>query len=272
MQRLLFSIAAIGALAVTSSAQCFEQNFGVLAPLAGGTAGFGDDVMFDVQPLNFSFPMGSSTYTHAQVSENGIVYLTNGGQTNGPTGLGNGYQTVDVFLGTTVGDDPRIAPLFMDFWSQAGVSGGVWINNTIPGKFVVTWERVVEWWATTQPGPDPQYTFQAQIFDTGDVWFYFDGNVDGTINAGQNDPRCGVSRGNGVIDPGASDLSANPQNLSDFVMYEGFPFYTPPAASPFDLNDQSVQFINAGTGYICITQSCNPAFNEPYGQGCYNIS
>jgi len=272
MQRLLLPIAAIGVLAVSAQAQCFEQNFGILAPLAGGTAGFGDDVHFDPQPLNFNFPMGTSTYTHAQATDNGIIYLTNGGPTTGPMGAGNGYQNIDVFLGTTAGDDPRIAPLFMDLWSQAGVSGGVWINNQIPGKFVVTWERVVEWWATTQPGPDPQYTFQAQIFDTGDVHFYFDGNVMGTINPAQNDPRCGVSRGDGVVDPGASDLSATPQNLSDFVMYEPFPAYVPPAASPFDLNDMVVQFINAGTGYLCVTQSCTPAFNEPYGQGCYNIS
>ncbi|MFN3240742.1 MAG: hypothetical protein ACE37K_04430 [Planctomycetota bacterium] len=272
MQRLLLSAAAIGVLAASSEAQCFEQNFGVLAPLAGGTAGFGDDVHFDVQPLNFAFPMGTATYTHAQATDNGIIYLTNGGASNGPMGAGNGYQPVDVFLGTTVGDDPRIAPLFMDLWSQAGVSGGVWINNTIPGKFVVTWERVVEWWATTQPGPDPQYTFQAQIFQNGDVHFYFDGNVMGTLNPAQDDPRCGVSRGDGVVDPGASDLTTAPQNLTDFVMYEPFPAYTLPNPSPFDLNDTVVQFLNTGSGYLCITQACNPAFHEPYGQGCYSIS
>lgn len=266
---------AVASLAVgfaSAQSPCFEQNFGVLAPLTGGTAGFGDDVMFDLQSLNFTLSFGAASYTHAQVSENGIVYLTTGGATNGPSGLGNAYQNIDVFLGTTVGDDPRIAPLFMDFWSQPGVSGGVWINNTIPGKFVVTWERVVEWWATTQPGPDPVYTFQAQIFDTGDVWFYFDQNVDGTINSGQNDPRCGVSRGDGVSDPGSSDLSAGASNLADFVMYEAFPFYTPPAASPFDLNEQVVQFVWAGTGYVQVTQPCTPAFHEPYGEGCYDIS
>ena len=41
MQRLLLSAAALSALAVTAQAQCFEQNFGTLAPLSGGQAGFG---------------------------------------------------------------------------------------------------------------------------------------------------------------------------------------------------------------------------------------
>ena len=273
MQRLHISAAAIGALAVSSQAQCFEQNFGVLAPLAGATAGFGDDVAFDEQPLGFSITFGANVYTHTVITENGIMYLTTGGGTNGPTGLGTAYQDIDVALGTTIGDDPRIAPPFMDFWSQPGVSGGVWINTSVSGKFIVTWERMVEWWATTQPGPDPLYTFQAQIDSTGNVQFYFDGNVTGTANAGQNDPRTIVSRGDGVVDPGSSDLSSGvAQNLNDYVIYEAFPAFVPPAASPFDMNDQTVQFINAGTGYLAINQGCTPALHEPYGQGCYDVS
>ena len=274
MQRSLLSLAALTVFAAAANAQqCFEQNFGVLAPLAGGTAGFGDDVMFDDQPLGFTLTFGANSYTHAAVSENGIVYLTTGSGTNGPTGIGNAYQNIDVFLGTTIGDDPRIAPLFMDFWSQPGTSGGVYINNTIPGKFVVTWDRMVEWWATTQASvPNTEYTFQCQITDTGDVSFYFDSNVNGTINAGQNDPRCGVSRGDGVVDPGSADLSAAAQNLTDFVLYEAFPAYTPPATSPFDLQNTTVTFINAGTGYISVTQGCTPARNENYGTGCYDLS
>ena len=273
MQRLLISAAAIGALAVTSQAQCFEQNFGVLAPLSGGVAGFGDDVAFDEQPLGFTLTFGANSYTHTVITENGIMYLTTGGGTNGPTGLGTAYQTEDVFVGTTPGDDPRIAPLFMDFWSQPGTSGGVWINNSVPGKFIVTWDRMVEWWATTQTSvPNTLYTFQVQIDSSGAITMYFDGNVQGTQNTGQDDPRTGVSRADGVANPGSSDLSSSPTNLTDFVMFEAFPFYTPPAASPFDLNNQTVSFINAGTGYIAIPQPCTPALNESYGQGCYDIS
>jgi len=273
MQRLLLSAAALSALAVTAQAQCFEQNFGTLAPLSGGQAGFGDDVAFDEQPLGFTLTFGANSYTHTVITENGIMYLTNGAGTNGPTGLGTAYQSEDVFVGTTPGDDPRIAPLFMDFWSQVGTSGGVFINNTVPGKFIVTWDRMVEWWATTQSSvPNTLYTFQVQIDSNGNIDMYFDGNVEGTQNQGQNDPRTGISRGDGVANPGSVDLSTGPTNLTDFVMFEAFPFYTPPAASPFDLNNQTVSFINAGTGYIAIPQPCTPALNESYGQGCYDIS
>ena len=272
MQRILLSLATVAVFGATAHAQCFEQNFGVLAPLAGATAGFGDDVAFDEQPLGFSVTFGSNSYDHVVITENGIMYLTNGAGTNGPTGLGTAYQDIDVALGTTPGDDPRIAPLFMDFWSQPGVSGGVYINNTVAGKFIVTWDRMVEWWATTQAGPDPLYTFQVQITSSGEVSFYYDGNVTGTVNPGQNDPRVIVSRGDGVTDPGSSDLSMNAQNLNDFVIYEAFPAYAPPATSPFDLNNSTMQFFNAGTGYISVNQACLPAVHESYGPGCYDIS
>ena len=138
MQRLILSIAAAPMLAAIATAQspCFEQNFGVLAPLTGGTAGYGDDVTFDLAPMNISFPLGgiSTTYSHASISDNGIMYLTTGGPSNGATGAGNGYQDLAYFLGAP-GDDPRIAPFFGDLWSDAVNGGGVWINNSIPGKF-----------------------------------------------------------------------------------------------------------------------------------------
>ena len=70
MQRLLISAVAIGALAVSSQAQCFEQNFGVLAPLSGATAGFGDDVAFDEQPLGFPITFGANVYTHTHKCRN----------------------------------------------------------------------------------------------------------------------------------------------------------------------------------------------------------
>ena len=67
MQRLLISAVAIGALAASSQAQCFEQNFGVLAPLTGATAGFGDDVAFDEQPLGFPITFGANGPKHLNV-------------------------------------------------------------------------------------------------------------------------------------------------------------------------------------------------------------
>jgi hypothetical protein len=271
MQRLILSLAAAPLLVVAASAQsvCFEQNFGILAPLAGGAAGYGDDVQFDLAPLGFNFPMGglATTYTHASISDNGILYLTTGGGTTAATGAGNGYQNTLYFTGD-IGSDPRIAPLFMDLWSDAINGGGVWINDTIPGKFVVTWENMVEWWATTTPGAAPIFTFQAQLYDTGEVVFYYGANVDGATYSAQVVARVGVSEGNGVVDPGPVDISTNPTNFVSSIMYEEVPF----GPGNFDLANQSVSLLHTFPGYVAVTGSCEPAVNVAFGSGCYDIS
>jgi hypothetical protein len=271
MQRLLVSLVAVPLLTVAATAQgaCFEQNFGILAPLTGGAAGYGDDVQFDLAPLGFNFPMGglATTYSHASISDNGIIYLTTGGATTAATGAGNGYQNTQYFVGDP-GSDPRIAPLFMDMWSDAVNGGGVWINDQIPGKFVVTWENMVEWFATTQPGQPAIFTFQAQLFNTGEVIFYYGPNVDGATSAAQIVVRCGVSEGNGVADPGPSDLSTNPQNLTSNILYEEFAF----GPGIFDLANQSASLLHTFPGYIAVAGACEPAVNINYGSGCYNIS
>lgn len=271
MQRLLVSLLAVPVLTVAATAQatsCFEQNFGILAPLAGGSAGYGDDVTFDLAPLGFNFPMGglATTYTHASISDNGIIYLTTGGASTGATGGGNGYQNTQYFVGDPA-SDPRIAPLFMDMWSDPINGGGVWINDQIPGKFVVTWENMVEWWATTQPGQPAIFTFQAQLFASGEVVFYYGPNVAGATYTAQIVTRCGVSEGNGVADPGSSDLSTNPQALTSNILYEEFP-----VGGGFDLAGSSVQMVHTFPGYIAVTAPCQPAINLAYGNGCYNIS
>lgn len=270
MQRLILTLAAAPLLAVAATAQatCFEQNFGIPAPHAAGAPGQGDDVTFDLAPLGFMFPMGgnAASYSHISISDNGIAYLTTGAGSNGATGPGNGYQTTAYFTGAA-GDDPRIAPLFMDLWADPTYGGTVWINDTIPGKFVITWENMIEWWATTQGGTVPVFTFQAQLFASGEVVFYYGPNVAGTVNPAQPLVRVGVSEGNGVADPGSVDLSTNPQNLTSNIHYEEFP-----TGMGFDLAGQSVQMIHTFPGYIAAVSSCQPAANFAYGEGCYNIS
>lgn len=273
MQRLLLTLAAVPILAVAATAQgCFEQSFGTLMPLASGQAGYGDDVAFDPQFLGFSFPMAGNlaTYDSCQVSENGIMFLTNGGApTNGPTGPGLAYQPLNVFLGDAPGDDPRIAPLFSDLWSQPAQGGGVFYNDTIPGKFVVTWHNMIEWFATTTGGTPQVFSFQVQLFDTGEIQIFHDGRYTGTVdNVNAMTPRTGISEANGVVDPGATDLSAGAgTNLTSFVMYEEWPL-----GGVFDLNNTNNQFINAGTGYVQLAGPCAPAYHANYGSGCYDIS
>jgi hypothetical protein len=60
MNRSLSLITAISALASFASAQCFNTSIGSLAPNSAGVPGVGDDVNFDVVPLNFSFPINGS--------------------------------------------------------------------------------------------------------------------------------------------------------------------------------------------------------------------
>lgn len=262
MQRLLISLAALPILAASVSAQCFEQSFGSLAPLAGTPSGLGDDTNFDVVPMNINFPMGglSTSYSHATICTNGVIYLTTGAQSTGDT---YAYNDLAYFLGGA-GEDPRIAPFWIDLESAATFGSGVYFNNTIPGKFVVTWSNVVEWAAQ-----GPAFTFQAQLFDNGDVQFFYDAGIYG-ISSGfgaQFVSRAGISEGNGVVDPGASDLSVGGAvNLASFAMYEEWPL------NVFDLNSQTVQFVNAGTGYVEAIGPCTPAYNQVYGTGCYDIS
>ena len=263
MQRLFTYLGASLLCASASFAQspCFEQSFGTLCPLTGGAAGFGDDVLFDVQPMNITFPMGgnAASYTHASICSNGIIYLTNGPASNGTT---YGYQTTAWFVGAAA-EDPHVAPLFMDLEAVPANGGGVFFNNTIPGKFVVTYANVVEW--ATQ---GPIFTFQAQLFANGDVWFYYGPTTYGAAATGQIVATVGVSQCNGVADPGAVDLTlaGGNANLADHVVYEEFP------VGMWDLADTSVQFVNSGTGYIEFATPCTPAYHQQYGNGCYDIS
>ncbi|MCB9877346.1 MAG: hypothetical protein H6835_07065 [Planctomycetes bacterium] len=267
MQRLLI-LAAIPLCATLATAQCFEQNLGVLAPYAAGSPGLGDDVAFDVQPLNFAFPMGglSTTYTHAQFGDNGNLYLTNGGaSTTANMGAGNAYVDTATFLGLA-GSDPRIMPLFADLMADAAYGGGVYVNNTIPGKFVVTWVNMVEWYATTIPGTPAVFTFQAQLFQNGDIVFYYDGRFTGVVDPTFN-VRIGASEGNGVADPGSVDLSTPINTASSYCLYEEFL----PATSS-GLQNSGVTLYNASPGYVQDAGPCVPAKNEYYGSGCYTIS
>ena len=100
MQNRLLTVAASAWLATAASAQCFETDLGVLCPRSGGAAGFGDDVLFDLQPMNLTFPMGgvAPSYTHAHVQSNGVVFLTNGADSGETT------------TGYSVARAPRRAP------------------------------------------------------------------------------------------------------------------------------------------------------------------
>ncbi len=256
MHHLLHCLTMVGALAAVSSAQCFETNFGSLCPRGANPAGLGDDVLFDVQPLNFAFPMGgvAGSYTHAHIQSNGVVFLTNGAP-SGATTTGFGSQaTMLANLRGTFGDAPRIAPFWRDLDNLAVNGGGVYFNNTQAGRLVVTWANTVQFNTTT-----PVFTVQAQLFANGKVSFYYS-----TPTASAQPVLAGISEGNGITVAPGLDLSVPGNATSTRIAYQTFP------ANSFDLANTCIAFEPNGAGY-----DVNPgtqAENQNYGDGCYLIA
>lgn len=257
MNRFLASLSTIALCAATASAQCFETSFGSLV----GT-GVGDDTLFATQPLNISFPMTGGTfpaYTHAGINTNGAMFLWNAAA--GILGAtGTGYSTSAATqltnLRGAVGGSARIAPLWRDLNILAANGGGVWLNNTLPGKCVVTWANAVQFGSAA-----PIFTVQAQLFATGEVKFFYSGTA-----ASSSATIVGVSRGNAVVSVPGVDLCPGPNTGSTSqLMYQQF------LANTLDLSNRSVSFVPNGTGgYDESCSACIPAFNQNYGSGCYN--
>ncbi|MEZ6037573.1 MAG: hypothetical protein R3F29_08835 [Planctomycetota bacterium] len=249
-------------LAATVSAQCFESDFGVPIPRGANTPGVGDDVLFDVQPLNLTFPMGgvAASYDSIHVQSNGVCFLTNALATSGATttGYSGTASTMVTNLRGTATQPPRISAYWRDLNILASNGAGVYINNTIPGKCVVTWANAVHFGQTA-----PVFTLQAQLFADGSVSFFYDGATQNTATT----PICGVSQGAAVADPGASDLSAGAVGTSTtLIAYETFA-----TSNTFDLQTTSVTFApNAIGGYDIASAPCVPASISAYGNGCYD--
>jgi hypothetical protein len=259
MQTFLLPLSAL-ALATVASAQCFEPSLGALAPRTGFPAGYGDDVLFDLQPLAFTFPMGgvSATYTHAHIQSNGVIFLTNGAASGATT---TGYSTTPATqlanLQGLAGQPPRIAPMWRDLDNLAANGGGVFFNNTIPGKFVVTWSNTVQFGSTA-----PVFTVQAQLFATGEVHFFYSES-----SAASAATIAGISEGNAIAGASSVDFTTPGGNSSTTkLLFEQF------AANTLDLPSKFIHFApNVFGGYDQTATDCG-AFNRVYGKGCYDIS
>jgi hypothetical protein len=255
MNRIL-PLLALAAFSAAASAQCFETNFGT-------SIGLGDDTLLAAVPMNINFPMGGNVYTDIRPNTNGVAFLESA--TSGTLGTtGTGYSTSAATMATNMvgaaGGVPRIACYWRDLNYTAANGGAVYVNNTIPGKCVVTWDRGVMFGQAS-----PIFTIQAQLFDTGEVQFFYDGLINNTTLGA----TCGVSVGGGVANPGASDLSVPSVGVSTSpIVFETFA-----TLNTFDLRTTNVSFMpNAGNGYDVTQSACVPASNTNYGAGCYNIS
>ena len=244
------------AFCVAASAQCFETNFGT-------QIGLGDDTLLAAQAIGFNFPMAGVNHTHIIPNTNGCAFLhtaATGALGTTATGYSTSATTMLNNLRGAAGGAPRLAAYWRDLNLTAANSGAVWGNNSVAGRYVLTWRNAVHFGQTS-----PVFTFQMQLFSTGEVRYFYSGNSSNTALG----VTTGVSNGGGIADPGASDLSAGSVGTS--VSPIAYQIFT--TLGTFDLQNKSTAFVpNAGLGYDVVVAPCVPAGNTNYGVGCPNIS
>jgi hypothetical protein len=183
------------------------------------TTGNADDGIDSVN-LNFNFPFEGELYSTAYVSSNGCITL-------GGAPAGNDSQPI-ANSSELVSGPPRIALAWYDI--DARDSGSIWINNSIPGEVIVTWEGAGSY--APPPGssvaPSNLATFQVVLNQNGQVILSYE--TFSTVNAGLPNSIAGsaaaligVSNGGGVSDPGPVNISqltsASPYLTSSATVY-----------------------------------------------------
>jgi hypothetical protein len=131
--------------------------------------------------LGFAFPFLGSSYSSFEASTNG--FLSFGGLNGSDCCNGN----VTEFLS----ESARIAANWFD------VVGPVYLNTAVAGRAVFTWDGYE--FST----PSKTLTFQAQLFENGNITFGYTGqNFDA-----DHDILIGVTGGNGAADPGSTNFA-----------------------------------------------------------------
>ena len=251
------SLLASLAFSVAANAQCFETNFGT-------QIGLGDDSLLTAQALGFTFPMAGVNHTHVIPNTNGVAFLhtaATGALGTTATGYSTSTATMLTNLRGAAGGAPRLAAYWRDLNLTAANSGAVWVNTTVANRCVVTWANAVHFGQTT-----PVFTFQMQLFATGEVRYFYSPTTNNTALG----VTVGVSNGGAIAAPAsATDLSAGAVGVSTSpIVYQTFA-----TLNSFDLQNTSVGFVpNATAGYDVINSPCVPAQNTTYGAGCPNIS
>jgi hypothetical protein len=248
MNRFLFHActlaAAVFAVPSVGSAQlCYESNIGT-------SVGVGDDVVLPIQSIGFAFPFGGATYTDIHPCTNGFVYLSNAGV---PAPGGALYPTFTP--AALVAGSPKICPMLTDLNILAANGAAVYVNNTIPGRCVVTWLNAVMFGNTVIE------TIQMQLYSSGNILFFYDTNV---LIRTASAALAGMSPAGGAAVPPASNLS-NGGNVTVPTLFETFNNTT----AQCDLTGASLLFVPNGAGYIWTFIPCS-ALNLAYGAGCYN--
>lgn len=224
------------------SGQCYQQSLGAL--LGHGD----DDPLYASRPIGFVFPFAGSTYTDVHVSNNGVVYLSNGGTPAPGTASGYSDQPSTMVANLFTGP-PTIAACWKDL--DNGPGAGVFVDSQST-RCVVTWKDTVEFLRTTPK------TIQIQLSPNGEILVSYSTGF--ALESGI--ALCGLTPG-ALADPGMRDLSAQ-GSTSGGAAYEVFDA----TGNPFDLGGKAVRWQPSGAGWTITTSVCDPALHREYGLGC----
>lgn len=223
---------------------CPERNLGT-------ALGSGDDVMFGMQSIGFTFPFAGATYTDVHVCTNGFLNLSNAGVPAPDTA---DYTATAAELGN---EGPRICPMWTDIFMPAATGGICYINSTAT-KCTITWDQA------TNYGSPAEFQMQVQLFPSGEIKFFYSA---GTINASTFSLAAaqaivGVSPGGGVTLPLAANLSTAGAT-ADNTLFEGF------AGGGFDMPASSLSLTATSPGWVHLPAAlANCAATSNYGEGC----
>jgi hypothetical protein len=187
---------------------------------SGNLVSIGDNSSF-LQTLPFPFTFYGVQYTSVYVGTNGYLTFTRDDRTV--------TKSLPVFVGL-----PRIAPFFDDLNpALGGIGAGVSVNRSIPGKFVVTYDRV------GVNGFTGENSIQVQLFQNGRIVFAYDG-----IAAVASGAMVGISPGLDVPLQELNFARILNQNIPlSSTLYEAFP-----RSSPFDMDKGFIIFSPLATG------------------------
>jgi hypothetical protein len=183
------------------------------------------------------------------------VFLTNGALSGATTqGFATNATAQLNSLRGIAGQPPRLAPFWRDLELTQANDAGVFINNTLPGKFVVTWQNAVQFNTA-----GPLFTIQLQLHASGQVTFHY-----GATTVSVAPVILGVSAGDGIAAVPQVDFSSGSTTSTTLLHFERF------ASNAFDLAGRCIQFTPGGGGFSAIT--AQPASHTGYGAGCYEIA
>ncbi len=189
----------------------FETNYGTYLSNC-------DDCYYS-RALPFTFPFFGVNYTTTYVGTNGYVTFTGGDSTY--------VESVPAFTSL-----PRISAFFDDLYG-ARSGGAVYVNDQLPGRFIVTHDRVGHYSA------GGMNTIQIQLFQDGRIIFSYNGIT--SINTGS---ITGITPG-----PNAPFQQVDFSTNRNFDVPAGtaiYEYFT--AASLFDLDHGFVIFTPNGNG------------------------